>query len=875
MRNLFTLTAAVLFAAVSFAQDIHPRVHGDILAKIHFTDRMPELQADFESAFGTPLRHEAVLFPSLRIQHFSFDHQNLNEVEVLRWFKNHDLVETAQFNYLIQERLMPNDPLIGNQWHHVNNNDKDIDSDLAWDITTGGTTAAGDEIVVCVVEGGGAQYQHVDLIGNHWTNTNETDGNGTDDDDNGYIDDINGWNPVGNNDNISGGSHGTQVSGMIGAKGNNSLGISGVNWDVKIMQVMVGGLTQANVIAAYNYPYVMRELYNTTNGERGAFVVAVNSSWGIDNANPNNFPLWCGMYDTMGEVGILNCGATANNNVNIDNVGDMPTACPSEYMISITATNNNDMRTFSGFGLTTVDLGAPGESVYVTNNNNGYGNATGTSFASPCVAGAVALMYSVPCTSFALLAQSDPQTAAAMVRDAIFEGVDQTTQLLTQTTTGGRLNVHNSLLILLDGCSAGSCFTPSQINVTTTGTTANVSWNAIGSPESFELEYRPVGDIDWIPVTGILENSFVIENLMACTEYECHVRALCADKEVSEWSADIPFITDGCCEAPEGVMVAADGNALVITWSSVLAATSYTVHISTDLLDLTFPGLTAPGYTFEPTEECTTYTVIIETICDGGKDLVSAPVSITTFGCGACNDLNYCASASENSSEEWLQSVVIGSFSNISGNNDGYGDFTGTTIPMQTLMPYAVTLTPGFDGFSFNELYQLWIDLNHDGVFSANEKLLGSTAGSTQPFNGTLNIPMSGTLPGIARMRIIQSYTDTQNPAAPVCGDYGYGETEDYCVDITIAPGVGEQAALVQFDVFPNPAADQLTVVHGILGGRALAVITDVTGREISRHALSGPMRNIEVANLPAGSYFIQLMNVDGQTAATSKFIKE
>jgi len=80
---------------------------------------------------------------------------------------------------------------------------------------------------------------------------------------------------------------------------------------------------------------------------------------------------------------------------------------------------------------------------------------------------------------------------------------------------------------------------------------------------------------------------------------------------------------------------------------------------------------------------------------------------------------------------------------------------------------------------------------------------------------------------------------------------------------------------MVQFDVFPNPAADQLTVVHGILGGRALVVITDVTGREISRHALNGPMRNIEVANLPAGSYFIQLINDAGQTAATAKFIKE
>ena len=75
-----------------------------------------------------------------------------------------------------------------------------------------------------------------------------------------------------------------------------------MNWDVDIMQVDMGfgGLSEANVISAYDYPYEMRMLFNESQGSRGAFVVATNASWGIDLADPANFPIWCGFYDTLG-----------------------------------------------------------------------------------------------------------------------------------------------------------------------------------------------------------------------------------------------------------------------------------------------------------------------------------------------------------------------------------------------------------------------------------------------------------------------------------------------------------------------------------------------------------------------------------------------
>jgi serine protease len=888
MRKILLSAFIALIGLVAGAQDQVPRIHGDVLASLFSNDEMPKLRADFQSQFGVELRHLGELFPALRIHHFSYDYTNLNEAEVLRWFKRQDAVDAAQFNAIAEERAtVPNDPLYNNQWWHTK-----IQSPAAWDITTGGQTMSGDDIVVCVVESGGAQYTHVDLIGNHWTNPFETAGNGVDDDGNGYIDDFNGWNTPNNNGNVPTGAssgHGTSVSGMIGAKGNNSVGISGVNWNVKIMQVRVGSLTQSNVIAAYNYPYTMRVLYNENPGTKGAFVVAVNSSWGIDNANPANYPLWCAMYDTMGEAGILNCGATANNNVNIDNVGDMPTACPSPYLISVTATNSNDVRTFSGFGITHVDLGAPGESVYTTNNNNGYGNNTGTSFASPLVAGAVGLLYSAPCSGLGPLALSEPAVAAALVRDAIFETVDETTQLLTQTSTGGRINVFQALNWLMTACPSSACFTPAQVMAANIGgNTATLTWASSSSAESYDLEFRMEGqgDDDWVLFEDLLVNALAMDSLMWCTGYEFRVRAYCGLMEddegnlvdtYSEWSDIYSFTTDGCCTAPAGLNVSVSGNGqnINVTWSALLAAESYTVSVTVDGVT-TEIETTSTSLTITDLLSCENYTISVAAICVSGEVQSTSSATVTTPGCGACNDLAYCASGGEVFNEEWIQSITIAGVNNNSGMGDsGYQDFTGTVIPMQTAVAYPITLVPGFNGGPFSEHWQVWIDLNQNGVFSNNEKLYVTAAATSQTINSTLTIPVSGTLPGITRMRIVMNYGGQNTLMAASCGTYSYGETEDYCVEISVVPGVESLEDFVQFNVFPNPAQGNVTLVHNNKSGRASVVVRNVLGAEVLTIALPSPMTQLSLDGIAPGAYTISLLNADGQSIAIQKLIVE
>jgi hypothetical protein len=470
MKKFLFLLGALLFLSIGVQAQETPFVDGDLIIMLEKGHNPEKVLTTFAQHDGqsTGITLERELSHLSNIYLFSIDYTAVDQVAVLERIQQYGWVRAAQFNHFVSDRAtLPNDPQIGTQWHHVDASDNDIDSDLAWDITTGGTTANGDEIVVCVIEGGGSNYNHTDLIGNHWTNSLEIDGNGIDDDANGYTDDYNGWNAPANNDNIPGGGHGTSVSGMIGAVGDNNNGGAGVNWDVKIMQVVVGSLTESNVIAAYNYPYDMRNIYNTTGGASGAFVVSTNASWGIDNANPASYPVWCAYYDDLGSVGILNCGATANNNVNIDVVGDMPTGCGSDYMVAVTATNSSDVRTFSGYGINSIDLGAPGEAVWLPSGTTGYGSTSGTSFASPCVAGAIALMYSAPCADIAALALSSPQIAADQMLAHLYNGVDPVANLATEVATGGRLNVRNSIDLILGSCGPLPACDPLSLSLAT------------------------------------------------------------------------------------------------------------------------------------------------------------------------------------------------------------------------------------------------------------------------------------------------------------------------------------------------------------------------------------------------------------------------
>lgn len=407
----------------------------------------------------TDIRLQRVISPSLHIYLFEFNSIAIQPELLLKAAQQNPFVKIAQFDHPVSPRAIPNDPYFGYLWNIQNTGQNngtagaDIDAQNAWNIATGGLTTDGDTIVVAVIDYG-FDLTHEDL--SYWKNYAEIPGNGVDDDLNGYIDDNVGWNSKDQNSTIPLAAHGTHVCGIAGAKGNNGIGITGVNWNLKIMPISYGSGSsfESNVIAAYAYVFDQRKLYNASKGAKGAFVVASNSSFGIDSAKAVDHPLWCAMYDSLGSVGILSAGATNNyNNVNVDIGGDIPTSCSSNWLVTVTNTTNSDEKdTGAAYGPASIDLGAPGSNILSTVPISGYTFQSGTSMATPHVAGAIALMLSAACPDFIKNYKADPAGMALIIKDSLLKAVDVIPALNGKTVSGGRLNLFKSVRAMKRYC---------------------------------------------------------------------------------------------------------------------------------------------------------------------------------------------------------------------------------------------------------------------------------------------------------------------------------------------------------------------------------------------------------------------------------------
>ncbi len=862
MRN--SILVAILAFLVLTPTLVHAQrpvvLPGDLLVMLR-SDGSPEKVASdlaYLNGVANGLHVEHLVSQPMRTWLLRFDPQRADQAILLRAVRNHPQVQLAQNNHQLELREVPNDDRYADQWHHQN-----INSEAAWDISTGGLTADGDTIVVCIIEN--SNLPHDDLIGNAWFNHQEIPGNGIDDDANGYIDDYRGWDANAEDDDVYGGGHGTQVAGMIGATGDNEIGVVGASWTVKMMVVTNTGASDEGVIASHSYPLTMRRLYNETNGEKGAFVVATNASWGINGGQPADSPLWCTMYDSLGAEGVLNCGATANNAVNVDVVGDLPTACPSDFMISVTATDIDDERTFSAYGLTTIDVGAPGDNVLTTNISGGYGTTSGTSFASPLTAGVIGLLYSAPCSGMMTLVKGDPQAGALFVRQKLFDGVDQVGNLPGNTVTGGRINAGTSMELIMATC--GPCPAPYNVAVQAVDiTSAVVSWESVGG-SLFDLRYRQVGAMDWVEVPELTEASFLLEGLDGCTPYEFQVLVHC-DDVVSDYSNTYTWTSEGCCTIPVGLTQGFVGDDIVnVFWNDLLAADSYSIRYapmtSSNFIEVT--DLTDAFLAITPLDPCTNYTVQVLAICDGTATEWSTPITVGTTGCGACTDLDYCATDGGDSSGEWLQRVQLGAIDNTSGNDGGYGDHTDNTTELAIGADHAIVLTPGFSNFTFSEWYKVWIDLDQNGeLASTSEVVFATLAGSNSAVNGTLSIPAT-TVPGPTRMRIAMRYNAALND--PCAASFNYGEVEDYCVNMVLNTGLSEGSSVSGDGIllYPQPADERL-LLRSNEPVEWLRIL-DGTGRILREVRTVRQLVEIGTADLADGVYLYQLSGSNGQLA--------
>ena len=760
------------------------------------------------------------------------DPNQYNENKVLSRLRNLPYVLNAQHNHITKRRAIPNDPRFTSQWQYINDGsnggiaNSDLDMDLAWDITTGGVTAAGDTIVVAVIDDG-VNFNHPDLAGNLWVNRAEIPDNGIDDDNNGYIDDYRGWNARTSsavNDN-EGGGHGTPVTGIIAAVGNNSIGVSGVNWNTKAM-IIDGEAPESVAIAAYGYALAQRLRYNETNGAEGAFVVATNSSWGLDRVQASEAPIWCDFYNILGEAGILSCGATANVNVNVDVEGDLPTSCPSEYLIAVTNLNREDNKAVAGFGSTHIDIGAYGSATY-TLTRTGYGPFGGTSGATPHVTGVIALLYSIDCLDFIEQVKSKPALGALAIKDYILFGATPNEDLENITVTGGRLNALTAVANAMTSCS-NDCNNIFGVTVARPDVfTANFEYINMPNQGQGLVRYREKDQSEW--VMSQIDDGLEAENLIPCTEYQYQSATICGS-DTTDYSYTKVFTTSGCCEAPLSMSTSLENDVATVTWPAVNAASEYSVDYRIDdgisawqsvVFDNTVSSITIPDII-----ECQAYEVRMKATCSvSGRE--SDYVTATFIGnCGFCTS-QYCVIPPKNTRDEYINVVSIEDvFTNVSGNDGGYGNYQGKfDINVQVGREYDLTLVPGYEADKYAEWWSVYVDYNQDGIMDETELIFTNTASTIDTTLGSFIIPEDA-ISGISRMRVIMRFGQSNDSSCDGVG-WEFGEYEDYCItildsndcppSIAIVSTIDSTDSSLSFDLTPGLAVENYTVSYKTL----------------------------------------------------------
>jgi subtilisin family serine protease len=362
------------------------------------------------------------------------DLDNADANAVAAQYKAMPEVEYAEPNYDIEldeidnplEPILPRDPQFNDQWALANSGQRggkkgaDISATLAWAKTTGSK-----DVVVAVLDSG-VDYKHEDLENNMWVRPADMDP--YHDDELGTVDDLNGYNAIdGTSDPMDENGHGTHCAGIIGAEGENEIGIAGVNWKVQIMPLKFmnasGSGSTKDAIEAINYVIDRKKA--------GVNVRIISASWGSTQKSRALGDVIRKAY----ENDILFVAAAGNSSVNNDRMPHYPSSYDSPNVVSVAALDRHDaLASFSNWGAKSVAIAAPGVEILSTWLGNEYEEKSGTSMATPVVSGVAALILA-----------EHPEMSVDDLKEKLLASTDPIAALKGKTITAGRINAAKAL----------------------------------------------------------------------------------------------------------------------------------------------------------------------------------------------------------------------------------------------------------------------------------------------------------------------------------------------------------------------------------------------------------------------------------------------
>ncbi len=440
MNLLLSILSVFILINFSFAENY---VEGEVIVKLKKSSISTQsLSENLVFKTGLPVKIQKV-FQHNKTKILLVKSENMTTEELIKALKKNPFVEKVEPNYLVKIVKTPNDEVYTSSYSTPDEywGFEKINAFDAWDISTGSN-----DIVIAVLDTG-VDYKHPDLKENIWKNEAECSGTpGVDDDNDGYIDDCLGYDMYdGDNDPMDYDDHGTHISGIIGAVGNNNIGIAGVNWKVKILPCKIfnddGDTTSIYIILkCLDYMVKLKD--------RGVNIVASNNSWAGGKGVYLGDQLKDAIQETINK-GIMFVTAAGNQEGGYNENNDEMPVYPCNYqldndgIICVSATDKNDqLPWFSYYGKNSVDLAAPGDRIYSTVSGNSiqitgngrYGYMTGTSMATPFVTGAVALIKS----AYDNLNWKD-------IKTTILLNTDKLSSLKDKTFSEGRLNLYKCL----------------------------------------------------------------------------------------------------------------------------------------------------------------------------------------------------------------------------------------------------------------------------------------------------------------------------------------------------------------------------------------------------------------------------------------------